>query len=133
MIKVTLTNGVVVEGDSADEVSMMIDQLFADPTADKVEIEFLPPSHFPPPIRGIPVSISQKLFEVYDVITLFPQGISTRNITNLLAIKHSTTTSRVHELMKKGAIERVPHKELWTVSDNVRNGNHFVICPGQSQ
>lgn len=126
MIKITLPNGVVVEADSASEAGEVLEKAFVSPTQATPPAAELPAAEEVTSVTAI--FLSKKLFEVYDVISLFPQGISSKNVASLLNIKMTVACSRAHALHKDGLIEAVPHHRLWRVTSGKE-----VLCEGKGR
>jgi hypothetical protein len=147
MIKVTLPNGIVVEGDSSSEVGEMIDYLHADPVAEEAEPELAVvtelPKHKADPsyphkisdtkcglkIGGREEQVLRAAKMIAEVNESRTTDFKSSEIAELLGTKGTGVTSALNGLAGKGLVAHGSHRNLWIVTRKGWDTKYWVTQP----
>lgn len=146
MIKVTLPNGVVVEGDSAQEVSNLIDFLHADPAPEPAPVIKLlkdePQEHgddYPHRLGGAhrgSIKIGARQEQVLSAAKLLAESAGNRHheftsadIVELVGTKQNIVSSALHLLLKVGVVRHGSKRTTWVVTYKGWTARFRIVKP----
>jgi len=153
MIKVTLPNGIVVEGDSAVEVGSMIDQLHADPEPEVViapvvrikgnQANALSNHTYPHKLsdRKCGIKIGGREEQVLRVAKMIAEVNESRatelrvsEICDLIGDTNSSTVgSALNGLHHKGLVTHGSHNRIWVITRKGWDSKLWVTQPIRSE
>lgn len=151
MIKVTLPNGITVEGDSAIEVTNVIDLLHADPADDNVaEVIELPKPEVPAepkakasptyPHRvsetkcGLKIGVrEEQVLRAGKMIAEINESRTTEfkssEISELTEVPVGNVSSALNGLRAKGLVQHGSHRQVWVITRKGWDTKYWVTYP----
>jgi hypothetical protein len=91
------------------------------------EATVLPDGFYAPKLAAVPdadapkhISVSAVNLEVLEAVMLFPEGVTSKGIQQLLGLSDTTASGRVQTLREQGLIERLPHRNIWRATELAR-------------
>lgn len=89
------------------------------------EATVLPDGYYAPKLAVVPdalqhISVSAVNLEVLEAVMLFPEGVTSKGIQQLLGLSDTTASGRVQTLREQGLIERLPHRNIWRATELAR-------------
>lgn len=78
-----------------------------------------------PTVQHIPVRAL--LLDVLNAILLFPEGVESRGVAELLGITEKSIGNRIQRLKAAGLVEKVPHHRQWRATQLARRAK-LVKC-----
>lgn len=111
------------QGISADELDSLED--------DKPALTLVPPTESDDSVPEVPtvqhIPVRAKLLEVLECIMLFPEGVESRGVCELLGVGDKGVGNRIQRLKQAGLVEQVPHHRRWRATQLARRAK-LVKC-----
>jgi hypothetical protein len=78
------------------------------------------PTESPDSVAPQHVSVTRLHLDVLEAVMLFPEGVTTRGVSQLLGLSNKTAGGRIQGLKRQGLIEKLPGHKSWRATTLAR-------------